>query len=162
MRGILEHLDPQQAPLVITDMEAGLEHLKRGTLEHADVLLIIVEPYYKALDTAGRIADLARSLGVPRLYAVANKVQSVRDDAAIREFCATKALPVVAVVPFDAEVAEAERQGQAPFDRAPDAPAVATLRELARQLVAGVTIPGDGATVARAEPEQRVGRAGDG
>lgn len=150
MRGILEHLDPQQTPLVITDMEAGLEHLKRGTLEHADVLLVIVEPYYKALDAAGRIADLARNLGVPRIYAVANKVQSARDAAAIREFCATKALPVVAVVPFDDEVAEAERQGQAPFDRAPDAPAVLTLRELARQLVTGVAIPDEGRAAGRA------------
>ncbi len=134
MRGVLEHLDPRQQPLVVTDMEAGLEHLKRGTLEHADTLLVIVEPYFKSLEAAGRIAGLARNLGVPTLYAVANKVQSPRDEAAIREFCAAKDLPVAAVVPFDPDVAEAERQGRAPLDLAPDAGAVAAIRDLAATL----------------------------
>ncbi len=115
-------------------MEAGLEHLKRGTLEHADTLLVVVEPYFKSLEAAGRIAGLARNLGVPTVYAVANKVQSARDEAAIREFCAAKDLPVAAVVPFDHDVVEAERQGRAPLDLAPDAAAVAAIRELAALL----------------------------
>ena len=132
MRGILEHLDPGTAPLTVTDMEAGLEHLKRGTLEHADTLLVVVEPYFKSLEAAGRIAELARNLGVPAVYAVANKVQSARDEAAIREFCAAKELPVVAVVPLDPDVVEAERQGRAPLDLAPDAAAVAAIRDLAQ------------------------------
>ena len=120
-------------------MEAGLEHLKRGTLEHADLLLVIVEPYFKSLEAAGRIAELARSLGLPAIYAVANKVQSARDEAAIRAFCASKGLPVVAVVPFDAGVAEAERQGWAPLDLAPGAAAVAAVRELAPSLIGRVS-----------------------
>ena len=115
-------------------MEAGLEHLKRGTLEHADTLLVVVEPYFKSLEAAGRIVGLARNLGVPTVYAVANKVQSARDEAAIREFCAAKDLPVVAVVPFDSDVVEAERQGRAPLDLAPDAAAGAAIRELAALL----------------------------
>ncbi|HET8632111.1 MAG TPA: hypothetical protein VFL91_32190 [Thermomicrobiales bacterium] len=134
MRGILEHLDTGRFPVTVTDMEAGLEHLKRGTLEHAATLLVIVEPYFKSLEAAGRVAALARNLGVPAVYAVANKVQSPRDEAAIREYCAAKDLPVVAVVPFDADVVEAERQGRAVVDLAPDAPAVAAVRELAGAL----------------------------
>ncbi len=120
-------------------MEAGLEHLKRGTLEHADTLLIIIEPYFKSLEAAGRVVELARNLGVPTIYAVANKVQSARDEAAIRSFCATKDLPIVAVVPLDDDVSEAERQGRAPFDFAPDAAAVAAIRELAHGILA---VPG--------------------
>ena len=134
---MLEHLADRDDSQTVTDMEAGLEHLKRGTLEHTDLLLIVVEPYFKSLEAAGRVAELARNLGVPTVYAVANKVQSARDEAAIRDFCAVKDLPVVAVVPFDADVAEAERQGRAPLDLTPDAPAVVALRELATTLVAG-------------------------
>jgi len=118
-------------------MEAGLEHLKRGTLEHADTLLIIIEPYFKSLEAAGRVVELARNLGVPTVYAVANKVQSARDETAIRSFCATKDLPVMAVVPLDDDVSEAERQGRAPIDFAPDAAAVAAIRGLARALLNG-------------------------
>lgn len=121
-------------------MEAGIEHLKRGTLEHADALLIVVEPYFKSLEGAGRIAELARGLGVPALYAVANKVQSPRDESAIRSFCASRELPVVAVVPYDDDVAEAEWHGQAVIDRNPQAAAVESLRELTRRLL-GATEP---------------------
>jgi len=122
-------------------MEAGLEHLKRGTLEHADTLLIIIEPYFKSLEAAGRVVELARNLGVPTIYAVANKVQSARDETAIRSFCATKDLPVMAVVPLDDDVSEAERQGRAPIDFAPDAAAVTVIRELARDLLGKSVAP---------------------
>ena len=121
----------------VTDMEAGLEHLKRGTLEHAEALLIVVEPYFKSLEAAGRIAELGRNLGVPRLAAVANKARSERDEAAIRAYCAAHDLPVLAVVPFDDDVAEAEWQGRAVIDLAPGAAAVGAIRELAGRLPAG-------------------------
>lgn len=130
MRGVLEHFPQEDRSVVVTDMEAGLEHLKRGTLEHADVLLVVVEPYFKSLEAAGRVAELARNLGVPRVVAVANKVQSARDETAIREFCAAKDLDVAAVVPFDDDVAEAERQGRAPLDHAPNAAAIAAVSEI--------------------------------
>lgn len=136
MRGILEHLQTSDSLLTVTDMEAGLEHLKRGTLEHAEALLIVVEPYFKSLEAAGRIAELARGLGVPALSAVANKVRSAGDETAIRDYCAAHDLPVVAVVPFDADVAEAERHGLAVLDSAPSAAAVGVVRGLADRLLA--------------------------
>ena len=141
MRGILEHLHTSASLLTVTDMEAGVEHLKRGTLEHADALLIVVEPYFKSLEAAGRIAELARGLGVPALYAVANKVRSERDEAAIRDYCAAHDLPVLAVVPFDADVADAEQRGQAVLDSAPGAVAVGRVRDLADRLL-GADQPG--------------------
>ncbi len=123
-------------PVTVTDMEAGLEHLKRGTLEHAGMLLIVVEPYFKSIEAAGRIAELGRNLGVPAIYAVANKVRSERDEAAIRSYCSAHNLPVLAVVPFDEDVAEAEWQGRAVLDTAPGAAAVGVVREMARRLLA--------------------------
>lgn len=116
-------------------MEAGLEHLKRGTLEHAGTLLIIVEPYFKSIEAAGRIAELGRNLGVPAIFAVANKVRSERDESAIRAYCSAHHLPVLATVPFDEDVAEAEWQGRAILDTAPDAAAVGVVRDLARRLL---------------------------
>lgn len=153
MRGILEHLDPTQAPITLTDMEAGLEHLKRGTLQHAETLLIVVEPYFKSLEAAGRIAELGRNLGVPAVYVIGNKAQSERDESAIRAYCAARDLPLLAIVPHDADVAEAERQGRAVLDIAPSSEAVAVLADLASQLlvrdgrsddarVAGGAVPG--------------------
>ena len=48
---------------VIVDMEAGLEHLSRGTGKHVSRFLAVVEPYYRSMETARRVADLAAELG---------------------------------------------------------------------------------------------------
>ncbi len=140
VRGILEHLHADPAFHTVSDMEAGLEHLQRGTLEHVDTLLIVIEPYFKSIEAAGRIEELGRNLGVPRRYAVANKVRSRRDEEAIQSFCEAKGIPVAAVVPFDEGVAEAERQGLAVLDAAPDSDAVAVLRELSERLLSDSTL----------------------
>jgi CO dehydrogenase maturation factor len=52
---------------VVLDMEAGVEHLSRGTARNTDTLLVIVEPDYKALETAARVARLGRELGIVRV-----------------------------------------------------------------------------------------------
>ena len=74
-RGLMANVG-DWADVTVTDMEAGLEHLSRGTAEHADVMLIVVEPYFRSLDTGSRAADLARELGIRTIYFVANKVRN--------------------------------------------------------------------------------------
>ena len=122
--------------VTVVDMEASIEHLSRGTLRHVEVLLIVVEPYFRALETAGRTVRFARELGIPHVYAVANKVRSPQDEQAIREYCAGHDLPVLGLVPFDEGVTEADRDGRAVLDAAPDCPAVAGVARLEAELKA--------------------------
>lgn len=135
-RGITGHL-MGEADVVVLDMEAGLEHLGRGTTEHVDVLLIVVEPYYRALMTAAHIRDLAVQLGLPRIAAVANQVRTDQDREAIAQFCDKNGLELIAFVPFDEGIVEAERAAQAPIDHAPDGLAVQAITDLATALAAG-------------------------
>src|SRR5206468_8733239 len=99
-------------------MEASIEHLTRGTVRTVDVLLLVAEPYYRSLQTLGRMDPLAKELGIPHVVAVANKVRSRRDEAAIREFARQHAVEIVGVVPFDEAVTEADAQGRALIDHA--------------------------------------------
>ncbi len=121
-------------PITIVDMEAGLEHLSRGTARHVDTLLVILEPYYKALETARRAAELGRELGVARILGVANKIRDDADATAVREFAKTHGIPVVAEVPLDDRIRKADLAGQAPID-VPDSPAIAAIAALAATLV---------------------------
>lgn len=121
---------------MVLDLEAGLEHFSRGTPRHVDVLLAVVEPYYRSLETGRRVVDLARELGVPSVRAVANKVRDQGDEEAIREFCEGHDLPVFAAIPYDRTLVEAERRGAAPIDHDPDSPAVGEIRRLAERLTA--------------------------
>ncbi|HEV8639049.1 MAG TPA: hypothetical protein VG370_32995 [Chloroflexota bacterium] len=116
-------------------MEASIEHLTRGTVRTVDVLLLVAEPYYRALETLGRMDPLAKELGIPHVLAVANKVRSPRDEAAIRAYAQQHGIELVGVVPFDEQVTEADRDGRALIDAAPEAAAVASLRGVADRIV---------------------------
>jgi len=121
--------------ITVTDMEAGLEHLRRGTTRHADVMLVVAEPYYKSLEIAGRTAELSRELGIERVYAIGNKARDVRDVEAIREYFGRHFVPLVGIVPFDETVAEADRGGAAPIDIDPTGPMVTKVADIARQVL---------------------------
>jgi CO dehydrogenase maturation factor len=124
--------------VTILDMEASLEHLARGTVRHADALLVVTEPYYRSLETTGRLVPLARDLGIPHVWVAANKVRTDRDVSAIVEYCRRHSFELVASVPFDEAVSEADRTGRSLIDVAPAAPAVAAIERLAELLVARI------------------------
>jgi CO dehydrogenase maturation factor len=128
---------PSRRPedVTILDMEASIEHLTRGTVRNVDALLVVAEPYYRSLETTGRIVPLARELGLERVWVVANKVRNERDEAAIREYCARRGFEIVGVVPFDEAVAEADRLGRALIDYLPTAAAVLAVDALTAILV---------------------------
>jgi len=134
VRGVSAAILPNDDAVSLLDMEASIEHLGRATPQGVDVMLVVVEPYYRALETASRIAPLARQLGIPRLLTIANKVRDAEDSRVIREFCKSHDLDLALEVPFDEAVREADRQGRALIDVSPDAITVQKVRELAGAL----------------------------
>lgn len=117
LRALVTHLLIGRREVVILDMEAGVEHLGRGTASAVDAFLIVVEPGKRSLDTARTIRDLAREIHVPRLYLVGNKVRSESD----RQFIEAHSpdLPVLGFLSQYTEAIEADLRGQAAFDLAP-------------------------------------------
>lgn len=135
---------------VVVDMEAGLEHLSRGTTRHVDALFAVAEPYYRSLETARRVCELAAELGIGRVGLVANKVRDAADAAAIRTHAERHGLVLEVEVPFDAAAPEADRAGRGLLDvGGADAPAVRALERLAASLIADPTgaTPNDGLRV---------------
>ena len=128
---------PEQRPgdVTVLDMEASIEHLTRGTVRNVDALLVVTEPYYRSLETTGRIVPLARELGLERVWVIANKVRTQADEAAIREYCGRHGFEVIGVVPFDESVTAADQAGRALIDHAPSAPAVTAVAQLADVLI---------------------------
>ena len=118
--------------VVIADLEAGIGTLSRLGDQKVDAVVLVVEPTPKSIEVARRAAALAREQALGRLAVVANRVGDAGDLAAVRA-----AFPddQVVGIPDDPAIAEADRQGLAPLDLAPDAPAVRALAELAEQLL---------------------------
>ena len=138
VRGFLGELVAKSADRfdIIVDMEAGLEHLSRGTGKHVSQFLAVVEPYYRSMETARRVADLAAELGIREVGAVLNKVRNDADREAVSAFCATHRMEIAGEIPYDAGLADAERAGQPPLDYQPDAPSIRAIRKLAADIAA--------------------------
>jgi CO dehydrogenase maturation factor len=117
---MLEKLIEQTNQHTILDMEASIEHLTRGTIRHVDQLLVVTEPYYRSLETAGRTVPLAYELGIKQVHVVANKVRSPQDEEAIRRYCNERNFEIIGVLPYDNEVLEADQAGLPLLDRKPD------------------------------------------
>lgn len=115
VRALMRHLIVDRGEAVVMDMEAGVEHLGRGTAKHVDCMLIVSEPNYRSLNAAARIYELARSLRIPRIALVGNKVASRDDVEVIERFCSEVGLELMGLVPFDESVVEAERGGRSPL-----------------------------------------------
>jgi CO dehydrogenase maturation factor len=121
--------------VTIVDMEAGIEHLSRGTGRHVDTLLVTLEPYYKALETSRRCVELGRELDIPRVVGVGNKVRDTADAEAVNGFAAAHGIPLVATIPFDDAIRLADLAGTPAID-APASVAVSEIDRLAGWLIA--------------------------
>ncbi len=137
VRSVIEMASERQEDVCILDTEASPEHLSRGTAQYADVMLVVVEPYFKSLETGRRMAALAKDLGLERVVLIANKMREERDQEAVREFAQRNDLEIGGMIPHDDSMQGAERAGKSPFDFAPNTPAVLAIEDVARRFVEG-------------------------
>lgn len=114
LKSLVRHLVPLQDEVVILDMEAGIEHLGRGTALGVDLILAVVEPGQRSFETAHRIRAMAGALGIRRFATVLNKASADGDRRWVEtEFGAER---VLGVIPFDPRIAEADRRGTSLVD----------------------------------------------
>ncbi|MDQ2946582.1 MAG: hypothetical protein M3Y27_11660 [Acidobacteriota bacterium] len=134
MRELTARISESSCEHVVLDMEAGVEHLSRGTARNTDTLLVIAEPYYKSLETAARVAMLGRELGIPRVLTLANKVRPA-DKESVDQFAQRHGIELIEEIPYDESVAEADRLGIAPTDHDVNSAMVRTIDSLTGRLL---------------------------
>ncbi|MDQ3569663.1 MAG: hypothetical protein M3396_03400 [Actinomycetota bacterium] len=117
---------------MIADLEAGIGTLTRLDNERVDAVLVVVEPTPKSIEVGTRAAAVAEEKSLGRVVVVASRVRGEDDLAVIRS-----AFPghEVVAVPDDPAIVEADRNGLAPLDASPEAPAVKALVALAQSLL---------------------------
>lgn len=142
---VLSDLGARPRSLTVLDLEASPEHLSRGTARHADVLLLVTEPYYRSLEAVSRLATLAAELALPRVAVVANKVRTRDGGEAVREFCVRHDLDLLGSIPWSDVVIDADGRGLAVLDTAPDDAAVKAMAVLADLLVPHPVASAEGA-----------------
>jgi len=101
---------------VIMDMEAGIEHLGRGTAKGVDLLLAVVEPGMRSVETAGRIKMLGVDIGIKNMAAVMNKVTDSEMVKRIETKLNAMGIPLLAIIPHDPALIKADMENKAPLD----------------------------------------------
>lgn len=112
LKNLMSHLVLDKEHVVILDMEAGLEHLGRSTVRSVDVLLVVVEPGRRSVETAIRIADMARSLGIGNVLAVLNKVGDDAQGNELLSLLDEGGIEAAAVIHHDKALVSADLAGR--------------------------------------------------
>lgn len=116
VKALISHLILSKNEIVIMDMEAGLEHLGRGTSASVDILLIVVEPGIVSINTAEKIYKLADDLKIKKIYLVANKIRNDSDKKFIeneldkRNF--DKKVKIIGFLPFEDNIIDNSISGK--------------------------------------------------
>jgi CO dehydrogenase maturation factor len=115
IRAMLRHLIVERGEAVVLDLEAGVEHIGRGTAKQVDALLIVADSNLKSLEIAKHIHDLAAAAGMKNLYLVGNRIMNPAQEEAVRSYASKNGLSVLSLIPFDAKVTEADMRGETPL-----------------------------------------------
>ncbi len=119
LKALMRHLVFNRDEVVIMDMEAGVEHLGRGTAERVDLMLIVAEPGSRSVDMALQIKKLGEDLGVKRYAALFNKVPEGADLSALEARLGDAGIQVLGHIPFDSALVEADVHDVSVMDRTP-------------------------------------------
>ncbi len=115
LKQLVRHIVISRDEAVVMDMEAGLEHLGRGTAMFVNKLIVVVEPGRRSIETAFQIKRLASDLGIKNIALVGNKIRNQEDERFIRE--ALNDFEFLCFMPFKEEIIEADLKGVAVFEK---------------------------------------------
>lgn len=136
VRSLLSHLVVERGEAVVLDMEAGVEHMGRGTAQHVNSMLVVVNANVKSLETAKRIQELGAKAGMKKIKLIGNKIENIVQEKAIEQFAEENGLEILGFVPFDPKVVEAEMIGETPLKHG-DSEALKAIEVLCEKLLTG-------------------------
>ncbi len=118
LKSLLSHLIIQRKEIMIVDMEAGIEHLTRGSSRSVDFFITVIEPGTKSINTAKTIIHLAGDLGIKKVYGIGNKIQNEEEKKFLK-----KSLPEIlflGFVSYNQKIIEADIRSISPFENSPE------------------------------------------
>ena len=117
LKNLLNHLMFRKTEVVILDMDAGIEHLGRGTAATMNAFVVVVEPGQRSFETAKAVRKLAQDIGIKKCYIVGNKVANDADRQFIKDNLPD--FELLGFISLNPKIAEADRKGVSPYDMDP-------------------------------------------
>ncbi|NJD63462.1 MAG: hypothetical protein FIA93_12175 [Deltaproteobacteria bacterium] len=117
VRALVRNLVLEKDESVILDLEAGLEAFGRSAVEGLDLLLVVVEPGMRSVETAKRILGMVPALGIRNVRIVANKIRAGSRPALFRRL-AEERLTADITLGYSEELALRDLEGGSIFRHA--------------------------------------------
>jgi CO dehydrogenase maturation factor len=135
VRSLLRHLIVERNEAVVMDMEAGVEHMGRGTAKHVDTMLIITDSSLKSMETAKKVHTLATQVGIKRIFLVGNKIAEKDEENAIKQFASGNNLVLLDLIPYDEQILKADRKGETPLNYAKSSAGLRVIGRICERLM---------------------------
>jgi len=114
IRALITDLVLYKDDALVMDMEAGIEHLGRGTARGVDSMVIVLEPGQRSIDSANRVIRMAGEIGLKNIHLVANKIHGKDDEKFIRDAFVHDDL--LGIIPYSENFRQSDRNGQSVLD----------------------------------------------
>jgi CO dehydrogenase maturation factor len=118
LKALVAHLLLARDEVVIMDMEAGVEHLGRGTAQAVDRLIVVVEPGRRSIETARTLRRLAQDIGLTRIAIIGNKVRGQKDEEFLRR--EMNDFEILGMIPYSSGIIEADMTGRPIWEQVPE------------------------------------------
>ncbi len=112
LKALMSHLVLYHKDRVIMDMEAGIEHLGRGTAQGVERLITVVEPGRRSIETATKVKELTEDIGLHKIAAVGSKIRNDEQANFLKEHL--NGIPLIGIIPYSEEIATADLEGRPP------------------------------------------------
>jgi len=107
----------QRQEIVMIDLAAGVEFMGRASIQGINALVVITEPGARSIETANRIAAMAKELGIKHTTALINKVTEASE---IENMKSRLKVPLLGWLNDNSAVRKADIKGQSIFDSSPE------------------------------------------
>ena len=134
LKALMRHLVFKRDEIILMDMAAGVEHLGRGTAEKVDLMLIVVEPGARSVDTAIQVKGMGTDLGIKRHAAIFNKVPDGMDLSVLERRLEDEGIAVIGHLPFDSALIDADMLDVSVMDHAPGSKVEQAMEEMLPQI----------------------------
>jgi len=114
LKALVMNLVLHRQETLILDMEAGIEHLGRGTARGVDTMVIVIEPGLRSVDCARKIVRMAGEIGIRSVDIVANKVASPTEETFVRNAFPEKEL--LGILPYSEAIRRGDIAGTSVLD----------------------------------------------
>ncbi len=111
LKALITHMMFYRDDIIIMDMEAGIEHLGRGTAASMDMFIVVIEPGVRSIETAYHIKKLAAEIGVKKISVVGSKIRKKEDEDFIRD--KIRDIKILGFMPYDEKLIDSDMKGGA-------------------------------------------------